>query len=205
MERALGVVAMQTSGMSAAAGRLAQVEKWKRPYGCVSRWDAYVLAEDGYGLWLHTPKGSLHHLWRDGPWVAPCAGVQLIPASSPWWVAWFWDPIDRVVVEPGWGDPARRRVFADMCVPASYEVDVWKYVDLELDVVGDEEGFVLLADEDEFDAAVGAGLINETEAQMARAAAADVQVAMSSLQEPFATAGWRMLDDAVARELPPTT
>jgi hypothetical protein len=89
--------------------------------------------------------------------------------------------------------------------PATGNGGLWKYTDLELDVVGNEQGFVELVDEDEFDVALGAGHIAESEALRARQAANDVEAAMSSLREPFAEAGWSMLARAARRSLPPTT
>ena len=122
-----------------AAFEMVRVEKQKRPYGTPSSCD------DEEGVWLHSPKDSLHHLGNGGVWVVPWHGVQFIPRDARWWVAWFW------------GRPTGRWTAADVCTPAAFVDGVWSYVDLELDPVGDEYGLDHLADEDEFRDAVAAG------------------------------------------------
>jgi predicted RNA-binding protein associated with RNAse of E/G family len=171
---------------------LVRVEKHKRPHGVVSAWNAYVIGDDSQGIWLHSPKDSIHHTRNGKRWVVPWNGVQLLPRHAPWWVAWFWDR------------PGSRWTAADVCTPAAFAERRWSYVDLELDPVGSEHGFDHLADQDEFDLAVQAGHISLGEASAAETAARDVQDAMSTCREPFATAGWLWLDHAASLGLPPT-
>ena len=172
---------------------IVRVEKQKRPYGVVSEWDAYVVRDDVHGLWLHSPKDSIHHLRQGGVWVVPWNGVQLIPKGSAWWIAWFWDC------------PTGRWTAADVCTPAVFVDGSWSYVDLELDPVGDERGFDHLADEDEFQDAVEAGHISAAEAAAALAAAHDVESAMSARHDPFGRSGWQTLDFVAQLGLPPTS
>lgn len=181
-----------TTRSSESAFGLVHVAKHKRPYGIVSQWDAYVLREDTHGLWLHSPKDSVHHIRNGERWIAPWNGVQLLPRDAPWWVAWFWDR------------PGSRWIVGDICTPAVKRDDGWSYIDLELDPIGHERGFDHLADEDEFCEAVEAGHITPTEERRARDAARDIAEAMTRRQEPFGITGWLALDWAAELALPAT-
>jgi predicted RNA-binding protein associated with RNAse of E/G family len=107
-------------------------------------------------------------------------------------VAWFWD------------DPDGRWCSADICTPAESVGTRWKYVDLELDVVGIPGGFQRVVDEDEFVEAVDRGFISPEEALAARSCEATIEAAMRDGLEPFATAAWLKRDEAAAMALPAT-
>lgn len=172
------------------APALALIEKWKRPYGRVSEWEAYDMGSDELGRWFHSPAGSVHRL-RDGEaWVVPWDGVQLVPADG-WWVAWFWD------------DPKGRWYAADVCTPPEATETGWKHVDLELDLVGGPMGFERVVDEDDFLESIERGFISTDEMIAARSCEAALESAMRARREPFGTTGWMKLDQAMAMALPP--
>src|SRR5688500_12335667 len=112
--------------------RWVTVEKRKYPGRVRGSWEARLVGEDDDGLWLFAEAGvrNRHTL----------SGVQLL-ARDAWWVAWWWaDPM-------GWW------CAADVATPACVVNGVWRYDDLEIDVVGNEDGFVHVVDEDEFEEA----------------------------------------------------
>lgn len=165
------------------------VRKRKRPEGS-GRWAAYALGEDGHGHWLYTPPGSLYRGERAGiagecqvaqpdPALPGLPALQLIPRHA-WWTA-VWTRDDGRGI---------RRISVDVCTPPVLADGEWSYVDLELDLLGDEPGQVETEDEDEFVAACEAGLITGTEASAARAAAATVERLIRDEAEPFGRAGW---------------
>lgn len=165
------------------------IRKRKRNRGS-GQWRAYLLDEDEHGLWAYCPPGSLHHDEGGGSWRVPCPGLQLIPQHR-WWVAWWWL------------DSTRPWCAADVCTPARLEQQVWSYLDLELDPVGDEDGFREVADEEEFVQAVREGQISSHEAKMAREAAGEVERFMRSLIAPFNAGTWQTLRTAASLDLAP--
>lgn len=169
-----------------------RVQKRKRPGGGGSWW-AYLFDEDEYGLWGYCPAGSIHHHQAEGGgrWTCPSPGIQLLTRDR-WWVAWWW------LAEEPW-------CAADVCTPTRLEDGAWTYEDLELDCVGDEQGFRELVDEDEFIAAVEAGRISPDEVGPARAASMEVEVLLQNAKAPFGPGPWARLRTAASSGLPPLT
>ena len=169
-----------------------RAQKRKRPNGG-GTWFAYLFDEDEYGLWAFCPAGSIHHHHPagGGMWTCPSPGLQLLTEDR-WWVAWWW------LAEKPW-------CAADVCTPVAFEDGAWTYVDLELDCVGDEQGFRELADEDEFVTAVDGGLISPDEVAPARAASADVEALLRNAEAPFGPMPWSRLREAASMKLPPLT
>jgi predicted RNA-binding protein associated with RNAse of E/G family len=114
--------------------------------------------------------------------------VALLGPGHPW-VPWW---VDR---------PEGRSVEVDICLPPEAISEGWSFVDLELDVIGDEFGFVRLDDEDEFQAAYDAGWLSADDAELAVAAAKDIELALRRGREPFGATGWARLIQALARPL----
>jgi hypothetical protein len=177
------------------------VRKLKRPAGS-GVWPAYVLAEDAYGLWLHSPAGSLYR-GEDGRTTGLCevgqgdrdAGrpiVQLIPPAG-WWIA-TWS-----------GDDAELPVTVDICTPPALAGPEWTYTDLELDPCRTYAGAVRTDDWDEFVAACDSGLIPRAEQVAARKATAEIEHLLRQRVEPFGEIGSGRLDTALAMVLPPLT
>lgn len=141
--------------------------------------------------WAYCPAGSVHqhHAGGGGTWTCPSPGIQLLTKDR-WWVAWWW------LTEEPW-------CAADVCTPTTLEDGAWTYVDLELDCVGDERGFRELVDEDEFLAAVDAGLISPSEVAPARAASVEVEALLRNAEAPFGVVPWARLREAASMDLPP--
>lgn len=168
------------------------MQKRKHPNGGGS-WFAYLLDEDEYGLWAYCPAESVHHhhAGGGGMWTCPSPGLQLLTKDR-WWVAWWW-----LAREP-W-------CAADVCTSTTFENGTWSYVGLELDCVGDEEGFRELVDEDEFVSAVEAGSISPDEVAPARAACVEVEALLRDAEAPFGATPWSRLRAAASMALPPLT
>jgi hypothetical protein len=174
--------------------------KRKRPKG-IGRWGAYELGTDGHGTWLFTPKGSVFRAELDGRTTTCAVGrpeppgldvVHLVPATG-WWFAVWTD------------DGERRRLAIDICRPCRRDGDEWSFVDLELDLLQDGDGPLTLVDEDEFDAAVAAGIISAAEQSHAWTAVTELEARVHDGEPPFDGGAWDALAAATAASLPPLT
>jgi hypothetical protein len=154
-----------------------RVAKQKYPARPRGEWEARLVAEDEHGVWLFAPAGdrNRHNM----------SGVQLL-ARDQWWVAWWWD------------DPRGWWTAADVATPARLVGDAWTYGDLEIDVVGDEQGFLEVVDEDEFEDARVAIPYPDDVVIAALAARDEVVQRMRNRTEPFGKLGWERLRDSVA-------
>lgn len=153
-----------------------RVAKQKYPSRPRGKWEAKLIAKDQHGLWLFAPAGdrNRHNM----------SGVQLLSPSH-WWVVWWWD------------DPKGWWTAADVATPARLVDDVWTYGDLEIDVVGNEQGFLEVVDEDEFETARVEIPYPDDVAAAALAARDEVVQRMRSHAEPFGTLGWNRLREAL--------
>lgn len=157
--------------------RWVRVEKRRNPSRPRGAWEALVLGEDDLGLSLYAPAGvrNRHNM----------SGVQLLTCDK-WWVAWWWD------------DPQGRWCAADVCTPVSIAPDRYSYDDLEIDVVGNEEGFLMVVDEDEFEEARASVPYPTNVADAALVARGELVHAMTERIEPFGDTGWRYLTAGTA-------
>jgi hypothetical protein len=177
------------------------IRKRKRPSGD-GLWGAYEVARDEHGVWLYTPEGSRYRgTARDGS-VGHCfAGqpdapglhvVHLVPSGAAWWFG-LWKEWDGV-----------RHLSIDVCSPATPIGDEWAYVDLELDLYKSSDGTVGVYDEDEFDEAVAAGLIDDAERRACLDVAAQLEPRLRTHVDPLLDeVAWARLADAVSLGLPP--
>ena len=177
------------------------IRKIKRPDG-VERWPAYVVAEDGFGVWLYSPKGSLYR-GRTGTLVTECevgqgnrdAGrpvLRLMPRAGWWTAAWCFDDQELVIG-------------VDICTQPSLVNEEWQFIDLELDLRAFGTNRVEVLDEDEFLGAYESGLIAPVEAVEARSAANEIERLLRHRIEPFGRVGWKRFQAAAALALPPIT
>lgn len=138
-----------------------------------------VWCTDEFGTWLYRPRTGL----------ADRVGVQLMPTGH-WWTAWWWI---------GWdGNPTRRWIAVDICTPPTLDVEGWRYDDLEIDLVRQADGSVLILDEDEFDAARRTVPYPPVIAAGALVARDEVHRMLTEPCEPFRSVGWQRLDSARA-------
>lgn len=151
------------------------VEKRRYPGRPRGAWEALVVGEDDLGLWLYAPAGvrNRHNM----------SGVQLLTRDK-WWVAWWWD------------DPKGRWCAADVCTPVTIAAEAHSYDDLEIDVVGNEDGFLMVVDEDEFEEARASVPYPSSVAEAALAARDELVRAMTERIEPFGDRGWSYLAGA---------
>lgn len=122
--------------MSTGPGAPIRVEmtKWgERPHW---EFDGVFLGTDAHGTWLGFPRGTTH--LRPGlVYDSDVDSVTLIPDRG-WWLATFH--------APGiWCE-----VYVDIAIPADWDGNVVRSVDLDLDVIRRSDGSVYVDDEDEF-------------------------------------------------------
>jgi len=178
------------------------IRKQKRPYGS-GLWGAYPTAEDQFGHWLFTPRGSIYRGESHGttgycnvgsPTGPGIPVIHVVPPGA-WWIATFWAP-----GEASW------IVTFDISTPPHLLDRVWCYDDLELDLLLDGlSGEVRTEDQDEFEDAIRLGLINEDEAAAARAAAEAAVELISDRHGVFVRTGQRLLSNALDLGLEPIT
>jgi hypothetical protein len=182
-------------------------------------WAGYVIGEDEHGVWLFTPAGSRYQAEHNGTVIGVCevgqgsrpagsAVMQLLPRSG-WWVAHVYGVHDPDLfawpVELHGDRRGERAVAVDVCRPAVHRAGIWTYVDLELDVLGNGAGGVIIEDEDEFADACAAGVISTAEAVAARATAGELAAWLTEGVEPFGRRAWQRWESALALGLEPLT
>ncbi len=148
------------------------------------------LGEDEHGLWL----GANEKTWLK-------KGEVPIPVTLHERGFFCTAPFVQLIVPGGWwslifnGDDRDLTHYIDVVTPAVITEGVVTMVDLDLDVIRNQDGEVLLDDEDEF-------LLHKDRldypplwVDKARATAAELAVALERLDEPFATVcrAWRDL------------
>ena len=146
-----------------------EVTKWgDRPHW---RFAGVWLGSDSYGDWLGFPVGT--HNSRPGfAFDSEVDAVTLVPRDEHW-VATFH--------APGiWCD-----LYIDISTPSTWDGDVLRTVDLDLDVIRRDTGEVVIDDEDEFlEHQVSFGYPAEVIAA-ARATADELLVAVEQRQAPY--------------------
>ena len=171
--------------------RPVRIEKVKRPRG-VFEFDMDHFDTDDAGIWLGYTKGATWRAPHDQG-TMPVDAILLLRPDDPF-VTWWVD------------DPQDRRVGIDICLPPVRTPDGWSFVDLELDPVRHEStGVIEIEDDDEFREACAAGWIDERDAALASATAADRADALRRRDEPWGEVGWRKLAELLAerRSTPP--
>lgn len=104
----------------------------------------------------------------------------------------------------GVDDPADRRIELDVCLPPERTAEGWRYVDLELDPVRHEqEHWIEIQDEDEYQDSVRQGLMTPAEADLARRSADEGARLLLRPDQPWWSHGWRMLS-VITRQPPPS-
>ena len=150
------------------------------------RHDMVHLGTDDHGTWLGGPTGTTIQRGHEPPKQWPSPFVQLI-APDRWWTLFFnGDHTDDY------------RVYVDVITPAAWVGgDRVEMVDLDLDVVLHHDGSVELLDEDEFLAHSLQFSYPDLIIDRARVTTAELMVAVTAGEEPFATAGERWLQMVV--------
>ncbi len=155
-----------------------RVEFHKHPGTLHWNYEAHLLGEDEYGLWLGVPAGSRIYKGSEERSIKG-AFVQSI-APGRWWTA---------VRNIG----HRTTHYVDIIRPAEWvSHDHVTMVDLDLDVVRLPDGTVEIEDEDEFTAHRVSLGYPDSWVDMARTTAARVYQALETRREPFGDVadGW---------------
>ena len=116
-----------------------EMEKWGgRPHWQIpGRW----LGRDGHGHWIGIPAGTL--MSRPGlDLVSEFDQVGLVPSVG--------DDVARGFLATFHKPPAPTWVYVDMTTPPVWDGTTIRAVDLDLDVIRDRAGDVVVDDEDEF-------------------------------------------------------
>ncbi|WP_185996019.1 DUF402 domain-containing protein [Nocardioides campestrisoli] len=160
-----------------------EITKWgDRPHWS---YEGVWLGADEHGEWLGFPVGTLFA--RPGHrFVTAHDQVGLVPAAvdgtRPWWLATLHGE-GAGTLPPLAGEPVA--LYVDMTTPARWDGTTLRAVDLDLDVVGDVHGRVVVDDEDEFaEHQVLLGYPAEVVAA-ARASCAQVLAAASAGDPPY--------------------
>ena len=152
---------------------------------------------------MYSPKGTVYHghsstgevtKWEVGRGPGERTGrseMHLIPMSG-WWVAKWEITKDGLM-----------QICADICTPATSDLDEWSYIDLELDPIWREDGYVDVLDEEDFQSALVLGHIDSEEEERARAASNELLKKFRDAKEPFGEYGWECWNEALKSGLPP--
>ena len=152
-----------------------KVEFFKHPDTLHWNYEAELLGQDSYGIWLGVAAGTELRKGVENAKTMNGSFVQLI-ATGKWWT---------LVRNVG----HRSTHYVDIITPA-----VWKQsdhvvmVDLDLDVVRLENGSVIVEDEDEFRLHQKTLRYPESWIDKARNTAAEVYLAVENREEPFGKA-----------------
>jgi len=146
-----------------------------------------VLGTDALGVWCGAPVGT--RLARPGAELtSPFAWVTLFPHEQPW-AASYYDSVDQYAV------------YVDVTTPPIWDGHTVTMVDLDLDVILDRDGSLMLDDEDEFEEHQASLGYPADVVDLARRTARGLMDAAFEGEEPFggAGAGWLARLAAAAR------
>jgi len=150
--------------------------------------DTVRLGDDAHGVWLGGGPGTPVRRGSEPAIIISPPFALLIPAEG-WWTATF-NP------ESG-GSPFEYVIYVDICTPPEWDGDTVSAVDLDLDVAMRVDGTVAMLDEDEFEEHRIAMAYPAHIADQARASAAARFTTIEASGEPFATIGFRWLQQAM--------
>lgn len=110
-----------------------------RKYGGALHWHhaGRLLGEDGHGVWVEVPYGTVARKGADPPITWPTSSIMLFPRDA-WWTASFNSP------------PDRSEIYVDVTTVPEWRDDEVTMLDLDLDVIRLRDGRLVLDDEDEF-------------------------------------------------------
>jgi hypothetical protein len=147
------------------------------------------LGTDRHGWWLGGREGTFFQRGDETPIPRPHDYVMLVPADGEWIATW--DAVDET------------EIYVDVTTRPVRNGNLIEAVDLDLDVIRQRDGRVLLVDEDEFEEhQVLLGYPADLIAR-ARATADDLVARVGAHEEPFGEVGrdWlRKLSGGAPRE-----
>ena len=147
--------------------------------------DMARLGTDDHGVWLWAPAGAELRRGSEAPIKAQHGFVKLIAAGQWWTGIWNDGPRD---------DRRSIHTYVDVITPAVWDGNTVRMVDLDLDVVRRRDGSVEVDDEDEFEEHKVAFGYPEHVVDRARAATAQLVLAIERGTEPFGEVGDRWLE-----------
>ena len=117
--------------------RLVHVDMRKWPDELHWHFDARLLGEDEYGIWMHTPSDTIVKRGSEPSRPLGVGFVALVPRDE-WWIVEFYT------------DHPWHSVYVNIGTPPVWDGDRVTQIDLDLDVVRKMDGSVVVLDEDEF-------------------------------------------------------
>ena len=116
---------------------LAHVDMRKWPDWLHWQFDARLLGEDEYGMWLHAPSDTIVKRGSEPSQPLGIGFVGLVPRDE-WWIVEFYT------------DHPWHSVYVNIGTPPVWDGDRVTQIDLDLDVVRTLDDIVVVLDEDEF-------------------------------------------------------
>ena len=149
------------------------VQFYKYPETPHWRHEMVFLGEDGHGVWLGAPMGTVLQRGQEDPIVWNRPFVQLIQPGTPWIPIWN-------------TEPTKTEIYVDVTtVPKRPSIDRFEAVDVDLDVAKLVDGTIQILDEDEFEEHQVSLHYPAWLVDQARATTAEVVVAMEIGKTPF--------------------
>lgn len=169
---------------------IVSVRKIKRPDG-TALWRGYVVANDEFGTWIFSPKGTSIEWAKGGAdeikkWAE--SDILALMPNDEWFTALWWAGGDTDIT-------------VDIAKPPMFVNKEWKWVDLEIDLFRATDGEVGIVDQDEFEEACDADHISADERKAALAMTEAIESNLRHRIEPFGLVGRAHFDDAVAQNL----
>ncbi len=151
------------------------VQFFKYPDKLHWRHEMSRLGEDGHGVWLGAPAGSIVQRGNEPPTELDRPFVQLIPPAA------YWSLIYN-------GENHKYPLYIDIATPAKWINDHRvEMIDVDLDVVRRRDGSVEVLDEDEFLDHRTLFSYPDWLVDRARTAAAELVLKVEAREEPFGT------------------
>lgn len=147
--------------------------------GPARTWSAELVGSTHAGAWLFAAAGTPVRHEEPAGYVShyESAGVQLLEPGQ-WWTAWWWADARRITI--------------DITRPVTANQHGYRYVDLKLDLWW-RDGNCGIVDQDDLQAALEAGDLDQATADVAQQVADDLHVRLHEDHE-FVRSGFALLD-----------
>jgi hypothetical protein len=171
------------------------VHKLKWPDRFIDAGTEVFLGEDEHGRWHAMPAGrAITDTDGEAIWRVSVDAVALYPRAA-WSIPNFTPPGSFRITRERDGTVEHehtvspREVYVHIAMPLERSGEIWRFIDLELDVIRRPGGLVEIIDEHDLVAAMAEHGLPDDVASAARAEAERVAVDLRARAEPFDTVG----------------